>query len=396
MDKEKEASMKKKVLFVMESLRIGGAEKSLLTILSMFDTKQYDVDLCLFRHSGEFMDFLPECVHLLPLDEKFHLFDKSRKGAPFAYLKQGKLAEALHSVGYLAEAAVSKVAGKKLYIGWHHQKHFFQPIEQKYDVAIAFMERRSIYFVTDWVKADKKIGFIHNDYSVYPYDEKQDQRCFAAFDHIATVSEHCMEVLQEKFPLYRDKFLVIKNMVSPSVIRQMAQEDIGEFPVRQNALKIVSVGRLTRQKGFDNAIRICKKLCEKGMDVCWYIAGKGEQQPELERLIAEMQLENHMFLVGAQVNPYKWMQMCDVYVQPSRFEGFGITVAEAKVLGKKIVAADIPEFREQLSEYPYARLVSQIEEYCQGICELQNVTVDEKNLKEDTSNQELEKLYEIM
>lgn len=343
---------KNKILFVMESLRIGGAEKSLLTILSMFDYDRFDVDLLLFRHNGEFMPFLPSEVNLLPEDIVFQCFDRNRKKSPVEYAKKGMFGRAVHAAAYLAKVFLSRITRSSLYIGWKHQKHFFIPPTDSYDVAIAFLERRTIYYVADLINADKKIGFIHNDYSVYPYDEKEDMRCFNEFDWIAAVSEHCKDVLCEKFPMYTDKFTVIKNMVSRKLIREMSEEPILNFKKEPNTMYLVSVGRLTPQKGFDNAIEICSKLINEGQNVKWYIVGEGEQRQELEKKISENNLENNFILVGADVNPYRWMKMCDVYVQPSRFEGFGITVAEAKAMNKKIVAAHIPEFEELLGDYP--------------------------------------------
>ena len=131
----------------------------------------------------------------------------------------------------------------------------------------------------------------------------------------------------------------------------MSEEPISNFNKDPNTLYLVSVGRLTPQKGFDTAIGICKELIDTGQNVKWYIVGEGEQRKELEKKIVENNLENNFILVGADVNPYRWIKMCDVYVQPSRFEGYGITVAEAKTMNKKIVASDIPEFEELLGDY---------------------------------------------
>ena len=181
----------------MESLRIGGAEKSLVTILSMLDYSKYDVDLFLFDHGGEFMDFLPKEVNLLNKSENYRIFSQNRK-----------------------------------------------------------LERKCIYFNVDKVKSYKKIGFIHNNYKKYQYDYKNDKRYFSSYQKIATVSDYCKDVLMEIFPEYKEKFLVIKNMVSKQMIRQMAEEKL-EIEKKEK-ITITTVGRLVEQKGIDNAIDICK------------------------------------------------------------------------------------------------------------------------------------------
>lgn len=384
---------KKKILFVMESLSIGGAEKSLLTILSMFDYDRFDVDLILFRHKGEFLSFLPKQVHLLEEDFLFKYFDDNRKMSPFRYISHGLFSQAFNSITYLIGSSFSKLKKMHLYIGWEHQKCFFTPITKHYDVAIAFLERRTIYYVADLVSADKKIGFIHNDYSVYPYDEKEDMRCFKEFNYIATVSEHCKQVLCEKFPMYSEKFTVIKNMVSRDLIFKMAHDPIPNFKKYNNFIYLCSVGRLTAQKGFDIGIDICAELINQQYKIKWYIVGEGEQRDILEQKIRNNNLKDNVFLVGSDVNPYRWMNMCDVYLQPSRFEGYGITVAEAKALNKRIVASDIPEFREQLESYKNALFADNILDYVNNII---NILKKEIVISDIGEQQEIEKIYNLI
>lgn len=393
--------MKKKILFVMESLRIGGAEKSLLTILSMLDYRQYEVDLFLFRTDGELMEFLPKEVNLLSPSENYKMFSENRKLAPFKFLKKLDVKLFYHSFLYLIKCLYYKMIGK-LYIGWEEVQWMFSEIGKEYDVSIAFLERKTIYFNIDKVKAIKKIGFIHNDYSVYEYDYKNDQYYFENYTNIATVSLHCRDVLCEIFPAYKEKFLVIKNMVSKDMINQMAEEELAIE--KKEKFRIVTVGRLVEQKGMDKAIDVCKMLVDNEYDVKWYVVGAGTEEETLKRKIAENNLQDRFILVGAQKNPYQWMKNCDVYVQPSRFEGFGITVCEAKALAKPIVTSDIPEFREQIidgwngylakdDEMMYNR-IKEIIENKNGIRDkfIGNLEKDERI----ENREELEKFYEVI
>lgn len=384
----------------MESLRIGGAEKSLLTILNLLDYTKYEVDLFLFKHNGDFFPMIPSQVHLLEESKSYKIFSDNRKMSTLKFLTKLDFNKVYHSSIWLFQTLISKIKKEKLYIGWNHVKYFFDTIEKEYDTSIAFLERKTIYFNIDKVKSKNKIGFIHNDYSIYPYDDKLDRYYFKYYNKIAIVSEHCKDVLMQIFPEYKDKFIVIKNMVSKELIERLSQEKIINNKLYKNSIKIVSVGRLVKQKGFDQAIIICKKLVENNINIQWYIIGEGEERNHLESLIKEYQLENNIFLVGADTNPYKWINIADIYVQPSRFEGYGITVAEAKTLNKPIVASDIPEFRELLSNEK-GLLSKNINDF---VTNIEKIINDKKlktklinNLKlEEITFEELDKLEKIM
>ena len=358
---------KTNLLFVMESLGIGGAEKSLLTLLSKLDYEHFDVSLFLFRHNGELMQFLPSEVHLLPEDTCYATFVSNWKTAPLSYLRRGDFARAWYSLCYLLGCVWQRLTRKPLYIGWNFVQHLFSEKDLSADVAIAYLERKCMYFTSEMVRAPRKIAFIHNDYSVYPYDAELDTRYFADYQAIATVSDHCRQVLANRFPQHRNRFTVVKNMVSASMVRRMAREQLPQETDADGALTLVTVGRLVEQKGYDRAIRICRMLVDKGISVRWFAVGDGPARPVLEEQVDGLGLRQNFVLVGATANPYPWMNMADVYVQPSRFEGFGITVAEAKALNKRIVCSDIPEFREQLDNYPNVWLAASESEFAQAI-----------------------------
>ncbi len=386
----------------MNSLGIGGAEKSLLTILSMMDYNKYDVDLFLLGHNGEWMEFLPKEVNLLEKSENFEVFSKNVKMSPFNFLKRLDFKRAYHSLIYLIKCVYYKLIGK-LYSGWEHVQYMYNVIDKEYDVSIAFMERGVFYLNVDKVKAKNKIGFIHNDYSVYPYDYKNDKRYFASYNKIATVSEHCKDVLCGIFPEYKEKFLVIKNMVSKKMINQMAEEKL-DIERKDNEIMITTVGRLVKQKGIDQAIEVCKMLVDNGYHIRWYVVGAGPEEEKLKKKIIENSLQERFILLGAQKNPYKWMKNCDVYIQPSRFEGFGITVAEAKALAKPMVVSGIPEFREQIidewngylaenNEMMYNKIIEIIE----NRNEIRDTFIQNLRKDENIENREqLNKLYEII
>lgn len=392
--------MKKKILFVMDSLKIGGAEKSLITLLNMLDYNKYDVDLYLLEHTGEFYNMIPKEVNVLKEDNSYKIFASDRKKSVINFISKRNFKNAIYSIGWLIGAMFSRNSKNNLYIGWRFISKIIDPIEKEYDVSIAFLERKTVYFNVDKVKSKNKICFIHNDYSKYPYNYNLDKKYFKYYKNIVTVSENCKNVLEKIFPEYSNKLVVIKNMISKKLIFELSKEKIEKYSINKNCTNIVSVGRLVEQKGFDIAVGICKKLLENGIDLNWYIIGEGCERKKLENLICKYKLENHFILVGSDSNPYKWIKMADIYVQPSRFEGYGITVAEAKALEKMIIASNIPEFEEQLKNKK-GILANNIEDFFKNIKEV----IEDSNKrnyyisnikKELTTSDELEKLMKLI
>ncbi len=246
------------------------------------------------------------------------------------------------------------------------------------------------------MKSKNKIGFVHNDYSKYPYDYKLDKFYFEKYNYIVTVSDHCKEVLETIFPEYKNKYLVIKNMISRELIKKLASEKVN-INSDKNTTYICSVGRLVKQKGFDIAIDVCDLLVNKyNKKIKWFVIGDGQERNNLQNKINDKKLNDNFILVGPDINPYKWMNIADIYVQPSRFEGYGITVAEAKALNKPIVASDIPEFRELLKTDK--RIFAKTEEeYANIIIDLINNKNNKKiNYDNKEDIEELNKLYKII
>lgn len=362
--------MKKNILFVMESLGIGGAEKSLATLLSLLDKDKYDVSLYLFKQEGEFMNQIPDWINILPVSEDDKL-NQNFKTAWITYLKKGKIKRSYFSLKWLIKCIFSKyIKHKREYIGWRDQKHLYTNIDNKYDVAIGFLEKKTTYFVVDHVKANKKIAFMHTDYDAIPHDKKLDNTYLPLLDYLAVVSEHTKDTMLKHFPFMKNKVIVIKNMISPKIITEMSKDKCLELDNCKANLKIVTVGRLTDQKNIDGAINVLKMIRDKGVDAEWFVVGEGEERNNLQKQIIENNLENKFHLIGAKSNPYPYMLNCDIYVQPSRWEGYGITVAEAKALCKPIVTSDIPEFKEQINNKVNGLICEDIEEMHEKIIEL--------------------------
>lgn len=392
--------MKKKLLFIQPSMQFGGAEKSLQTLLRLLDFDKYDVDLFLFRQEGEFLKLLPKEVRLLPLPQSAEIFSMPMGSACAAYLKHGKVRSALNRIRFSRAVRAEGSARMREQYGWKYWKKAFGTLTEEYDAAIAYLEGSPIYFCADCVRAKKKIAYIHNDYSKLQMDRSFDSAYFEKMDALVVVSEECAVSLRSNFPQYKEKVRVIENIIFPGILRTQAdaQADFGDD---FGGLRLLTVGRLDEQKGIDLGIQACAKLADKA-DFRWYVLGEGPEREKLEQMIRDNHLENRFILLGTRLNPYPYLRACDVYVQPSRFEGKSIALEEAKCLGKPILTTAFTTVADQITDGVNGS-VAQIdpEDIARRLSELlshgeirQKYTQALQNYSGNT--EELEKFYDLL
>ena len=338
----------KKILFVINNLKCGGAEKALISLLETIDYSKLDVDLLLFKQEGIFMSKIPSQVNLLMEPENYKYFDMSVKKAVKGLIKKGKFNIALARILslYVFKTEKSRVVVEQKV--WKYLSMAFTKLDTEYDVAIGYLEKNPIYFCVDKVKAKKKIGWIHNDYEKLGMDKKIDNKYFSKLDYVFTVSEECLKVLKMVFPQYDRKFRLMHNIVSEKTIKKLSLEEISDIDFNNKNINIISVGRLNYQKGFELAIEACSILKEKGYNIKWNIVGEGEERSNLENLINKFELEENFNLLGIRENPYPYIKKSDIYVQPSSFEGKSIAIDEAKILNKPIVVTNFSTAKDQI------------------------------------------------
>ncbi|MED0904735.1 glycosyl transferase [Bacillus cereus] len=391
--------MKKDVLFVINNLNCGGAEKSLISLLNTMDYSRYNVDLFLFKHEGLFLNKIPKQVNVLEEPPEYQLFDMPIKAAIMKCLRQGRLDIALSRVcaGYIFKSEKNKARCEQRV--WRYLSKSLQNVSKKYDVAIGYLEKNPVYFCIDKVNANKKIGFIHTDYDKLGMDPNIDRGYFRSLDHIVTVSEECANVLKQRFSIYNDKIGVIHNIVSPSTINKMSQEKVD---LERKGVKLVSVGRLSHEKGFDLAIEACKNLVGDGYEIKWYIIGEGEGRGKLEKMIEENHLQDHFLLLGLKENPYPYIREADIYVQPSRFEGKSIAIDEAKILHKPIVVTNFSTAKDQIKNEENGLIIDMdAHSLSEGIKklihneELRNKLIKNLSDEELGTESEIKKLYTL-
>ncbi|MDC0702987.1 MULTISPECIES: glycosyltransferase [Priestia] len=391
--------MKKNLLFVMNNLSCGGAEKALISLLETIDYSKFNVDLFLFKHEGLFFSKIPKQVNLLKEPYEYKYYDMPIKRAIISCIKKGRLDIALSRLkaGFIFKTEQNRARCEQRV--WKYICNSLKSINKKYDVAIGYLEKTPIYFCVDKVNAKKKIGFIHNDYDKLGMDPEIDQKYFDKLDNIVTVSEECASVLKQRFPVYKDKVEVMYNIVSPKVINKMSSNHLN---IKYRGVNLVSLGRLHHQKGFELAIEACKNLIDSGYKIKWHVIGEGEERTKLEKLIKANRLEENFILLGLKENPYPYIKQADIYAQTSRFEGKSIAIDEAKILNKPIVVTNFTTVKDQIKDQETGLIVDMTSSsIAEGIKRL----LDDDHLRGKLTNNlskeklgtesEIEKLYKL-
>ncbi len=412
--------MKPRIFINMHYMEIGGAERALLGLLNAIDTDRVDVDLFINQHTGEFMKLIPEKINLLPEISIYSVIEKPLVTA----IKKGH-------IGIAFTRLVAKFVHKIYSIPLRHYVApplFFRkkqrrscedatennslapgPIKQErsvddysifslvakctapllpslknygeYDLAISFLTPHNI--VKDKVNAKKKIAWIHTDYATVSINTKRELPIWKSFNHIISISPDVTKSFLQIFPSLEEKIIKIENILSPTFIKQQA---ILSLPIEYmtDCLRILSIGRFCYQKNFESIPYISKILKKGGLKFKWYIIGYGDSSEIIEN-ISKSQTEDNVIILGKKENPYPYIANCDIYVQPSRYEGKSVTVREAQILCKPVV----------ITNYPTAS--SQVINGVDGIiCEMNNESVAEAIYNLATDKNKRQKTYSYL
>jgi len=246
------------------------------------------------------------------------------------------------------------VVSEKLKDRYVFYKEIFKDIphsKNKYDIAIAYQGPTDIidYYVVNRVTSKKKISWVHFDVFKHQINTKLYERLYGELDNICVVSKEAQKHLIEKFPIVKSKTNVFLNIVPPDLINEIVKEKV-EFDNGYKGMKIVTVGRLSKEKGQDLAIKVLSMLRKDGYEVRWYCIGEGENREYYETLIRKYNLKKDFVLLGSTQNPYPYVYKSDIYVQTSRHEGYCLTLAEAKCLKKPIITTNFTGAYEQIKD----------------------------------------------
>lgn len=392
--------MKKKILIASYDLEIGGVERSLISMLNNFDYERYDVELLLYNHSGEFMPLILKNVKLLPENTKY----KSIRLGIGTLIKAGEYNLAFQRLrakyGYEYRKDKSLDDTYQMQLMWKYCNPYFPKVEEEYDVAISYLWPHN--FVAEKVRAKKKIAWIHTDYSNISPDRNIDLEVWDKFDSIVGVSEKCVATFLKLYPSLKKKCVVVENITSPEFIRKMSEEQVSE-EFEKDKFNLLTVARFSHAKGIDQGVEAIRLLRDRGINnIKWYIVGYGGDENKIRELITRYSLENMIEILGKRDNPYPYMKMCDLYMQPSRYEGKAVTVVEAQILAKPVLITNYPTAHSQvvnevdgeICELSIDGIANGVEKFYRDrdFLERYRSNCESRNYK---NKEELKKLYEL-
>lgn len=396
--------MKPSILIFSQAMELGGVERSLLGLLDSIDYDRYDVDLFLMRYSGELMPYLNPKAKLLPEIPQY-----ASLAVPMASLVKsgqlgvlcGRLSGKLAARRFDRKHPSDKPSVTALTYSHKYTLNSMPPISGKtYDLAISFLTPH--YFARERVKAKKYAAWIHTDYTALSFDRSAELAMWSGYDAICGVSEQASRSFQTVFPELSDKVQTTENILPKELIVKQTVQPQTDIP-SDGAIKILSVGRFCDAKNFDNVPDICRRLVEDGLNVKWYLIGYGGEEPLIRQKITEAGMQDRVIILGKKDNPYPYMRTCDLYVQPSRYEGKAVTVREAQLLGKPVVITNYATSGSQLEDGVDGVIVPMDNAGCAaGITALlrdpaRMQQMSESCAKRDyTNSAEVEKIYALM
>jgi glycosyltransferase involved in cell wall biosynthesis len=329
--------MKKSVLFVIDSLECAGAEKSLVTLMDLLDYTKFTVDLMLFGHGGDLEELVHKEVNILRPLKYTNFASLNLKNAFLYSLRNFNFKMFSSRMIYSFEIRRNKYKNaQKARIFWKSVSNVIEENPKVYDIAISYAQGVPTFYVAEKVKAKEKYAWVNVSYRLDQREKDFQKHYYDQYNKIVAVSDSTRDVFLETFPEYLNKITVIYDINNPKLILKMA--DLGKgYEDNFDGIRILTIGRLAYQKGYEIALEACKNLKENGINFRWYALGKGPLNDQIKKYIKENDLSEHFILLGVKSNPYPYIKNAHLYVQTSRFEGFGLAIAEARMLNVPVV-----------------------------------------------------------
>ncbi len=330
------------------NMNIGGTEKALLNMISEVPLDKYDITILMLEEYGGFINLIPEGVRIEYVNGYKNikeLLNNPPQLTALNFFSKGKLIKACNILFF---QSISKILNDRS-IFYNYLLNDQEELKSEYDIAVAYAGPMDFisYFVVKKIKAKKKIQWIHFDITKIGFNLNFAAKIYNKFDKIFVVSDEAKNKLVNMIPALKEKAEVFYNIVSTEIINTQANYGKG-FNDEFDGIRILTVGRLTTEKGQDLAIRVLARLIDDGYKVKWYCIGEGNSRKKYEKLIDENNVKDKFILLGSDPNPYPFIKQCDLYVQPSRYEGYCITLIESMCLNKPIVTTDVNGVKEQI------------------------------------------------
>lgn len=361
---------KKKVLFLNHTLGAGGAEKVLVNLVNHMSDK-YDVTVMTVIDTGVFKkDLVPNVTYKTMFKIPFKKGNDDNKS--------GSLLNGASKIKKTAAKCYSfmwKFMPTKLLYKWK--------IKEKYDIEVAFLEGICAKIISSSNQDSKKYSWIHVDVI---NENKSDavflnlnsaKKCYNKFNKVVCVSNQVRERFIEKYEYDENKVVVKHNAINTKEIIEKASKKINiDIP---KEFKLVTIGRLSKQKGYDRLVSIAKKLKKDKIPFHLWIIGVGPKEQELKQYVEENNLTKEVEFLGFQKNPFPYLKAADLFVCSSRAEGFSTVACEATVLGVPIVTTNCSGMEELLGKSEYGIITENSEKALyKG---LKEILIDDKKYK---------------
>ena len=298
----------KRILFMCINMNIGGTEKALLTMLNEIGSSKYDITLLMLEEYGGFLNEIPSFVKVKYVNEYKNIKPLIKEPPKLLAKELIRNRKYLKGLLILLNYSISKITNNTSYYYKYISKNI-RNIEEDYDLAVAYAGPMDFitYFVLNKIKAKKKVQWIHFDITKIGFNKKFAEKNYKKFDKIFVVSEEGKEKLINLIPALNNKVEAFFNIISCNLIENMSKNEKG-FDDSFNGVRILTVGRLSKEKGQDLTINVLARLKNEGYNIKWYCIGDGPEKDNYKQIIKNLNIENDYIVLGSKLNPYPFMK----------------------------------------------------------------------------------------
>lgn len=335
-----------KILFVLINMNLGGTEKSFLNLVENL-SQDYEITLLLLENSGDLLNDIPQNVNLQIIENSGEVNAAIKYGFSVMFCRYLREFNVLKSLKTVLFYIFSKIDKKTDYY-YLFFKSELPKLSVQYDFAVSYAGPHNFIsnYVIDKVTASKKIQWIHFDVSKIYFNKAISRNIYSNFDTIVCVSEDVKNQFLNLLPQFITKTIVKHNLISFDKIDLLSMATVKD--INTQLISIVTVGRLTKEKGHEQFLTTFRKLKDKGYKFCWYIVGDGNQMSVLKEKVEQLKLNDSIKFLGKKSNPYPYYKSCDIYLQPSFYEGHCVSILEAKFFKKAIVCTNFSGASEEI------------------------------------------------
>lgn len=376
----------KKILIVANKMECGGTEIAALSIINeLLKNKENEISLLLYKAEGVWLNRIPKAIKV------------------YEYVGPRNLKEVMNSLNGIHKIIfILKYLIRRIFFLENYDLliQYTPNWIEEYDLALDVNGYSYLLtaYLAQKIKSTKKATWFHDEDLSWLFKIK---KYLPLYDKLYCVSKAVKEKLVSEIPNLEKNIEVLYNPIDILRIRKMATEEYDNI-FQKNVVNILTVGRIHPQKGIEMILDTAVQLKKHKISFMWHLIGDGDKLPEYQKMSIKKGISELVKFWGRRDNPYPYIANCDIYVQPSLHEGYGLTVLEARVLKKLIVATDLPCFREQIVNGENGILVSidaisladKLEEIIRnGISSYQYLAQAESEI--DFTNQIL-KIYELL